>query len=304
MNFHFLSFLYKFDLLSLSPQLRIFNQSSYKTILSLFLTIIIYIVSIGFSIYLLIDYFRFDNPSVIYSKENDKKTNRTVKIKDTFLLFGLFDSYSFEPILSEAYYTSVYIKVYFNGSFESIPITLEICEFGKNINIKYKDLIDENKILEKHNSNISDYYCISSKHENLTISYLPNIGEFGFIMLVNIYNHSNYIPEDILSLVITEQNIIEHYNRNKPINNYYTLSVTPHYSSNEFTQISIYLQYIKYELDTKFILRDFKKIEAKTFFKMEYSKDYMGPYDYKDEPIGSITIYMEDFFDHYKRSYP
>ena len=74
-------------------------------------------------------------------------------------------------------------------------------------------MFNEYKILELFISNIRDYYCINSKHKNLAISYLPNIGEFYFTVSANIYKKSNYIPEDILYVIITEQNLIEHYNR-------------------------------------------------------------------------------------------
>ena len=301
---HCLSVLYALDLLSITPKLRIFNHSTYTTTFSLILSIIIILISIGFSLFLLIDFFSFENPFVVYTKENDKITNRTIKVKDTFFIFGLLDSYTFQPIMSEAFYTSVYAKIFFNGTIDITPITLEICEFGKNIDMKYKKLFEENKILEIYHSNISDYYCISSKYENLSVAYLPNIGEFSIVAIPYIYNHSKYIPENILSLFITEQDLIEHNNRDNPLNNYYALSRIPNYGSKEITSVNIDLQYIKYETDTQLFLRNYKKIDAKTFVTMEYFKDYIGEYDFKNQPMGEIKICMKDFFDHYKRSYP
>lgn len=299
-----LSFLYAFDLLSFTPQLRIFNHSTYSSTFSLILTIIIFLFSIGISLYLLIDYFRFDSPFIVYTKENDKITNRTLKLKDTFFIFGFQNYFTLEPLKSEAFYTGVYAKYFFNGTVDAkTPLTLEICEFGKNINMKYKTLFEENKILEIYNSTISDYYCISSKHENLTISYLPKIGEYSFVIMPHINSQSLYVPELIVSLIITEQDLIDHNNRNKPFNYYYALKRTPNYSSKEYTTINFNLQYIKYETDTKLFLKNYEKREAKTFVNMEYFKDYSADYDYETYPLGQISICMLDFFDNYKRSY-
>ena len=300
-----LSYLYALDLLSLTPQLRIFNQSSYKTTFSLLFTMIIILISIALSIYLLVDFFRFENPVVIYTKENDKITNRTIKLKDTFFIFGLFDYNTFTPIISEDLnYTAHYVQIIFNGS-EPITtkLTLEICEFGKNIDMKYKQLFEENKILDLYSASISDFYCISSQHENLTISNLPNIAEYLLAIVPTLNNNNSYKPENVFSLIITEQDLIEHNNRDNPLNNYYALIRTPNYNQKEFTDITISLQYIKYEADNKLILRDYEQLDAKSYVKMEYIKDNGVQYLVEAGFLGEIKIGVQDFFDHYKRSY-
>ena len=94
MNTQCLSYLYALDLLSYTPQLRIFNQSTYKTTFSLFLTIIIILISVALSIFLLTDYFKFEDQVVIYTKENDRITNRTLKLKDSFFFIWIIQLYS------------------------------------------------------------------------------------------------------------------------------------------------------------------------------------------------------------------
>ena len=45
-------------------------------------------------------------------------------------------------------------------------------ELGKNIDIKYKDLIKE---IEINVNSINEFYCISAIYENLSLSYIPGI---------------------------------------------------------------------------------------------------------------------------------
>ena len=102
------SFLYLFDLLGIVPQLRVLNYENYKTIFSSFLSIIILLISIAFSIYSFVIYLKFENPNVIYSKDNDKTTNRTILIKDTLLMFSLIDS-SFKTINDQMHCLKVFM---------------------------------------------------------------------------------------------------------------------------------------------------------------------------------------------------
>ena len=120
------SCLYAFDLLGIKPELRIFNNNSYKSVLSSFTTIIIFLICIAFSIYSIIIYCKFDNPSVIYYKDNDKITNRTLLLKDTLLMFKyiykspLKPERKFVPIIEAAH-----INIYYNGSYNSIKLNTE-----------------------------------------------------------------------------------------------------------------------------------------------------------------------------------
>ena len=101
-------YLYIFDLLGKPPQLRIFNHEKYKSSLTSILSIILFAFSIVFTIYSLIDFFKYKNPNVIYSKDNDKTTNRTILIKDTLLMFSLIDS-SFKTINDQMHCLKVFM---------------------------------------------------------------------------------------------------------------------------------------------------------------------------------------------------
>ena len=172
MSENYKKYLYIFDLLGRPAQLRIFDNDNYKSTFSSLLSIILIIFSISFGIYSIIDFLRFKNPNVVYSKNNDNYTNRSIKIKDTLLILGLIENKQFTIVdKTEAYYDAELKINYKNGSFYNIPLTIENCEFGKNLDIKYKDK------LPVEDESINKYYCFSEKDGDLPLFYDPEIGE-------------------------------------------------------------------------------------------------------------------------------
>ena len=149
------SFLYKFDLIGANPQLLIFKQKRYKSILSTFISIAIILFAIVFSIFSLFEYLRYDSPIISFTKNNDDITERTFELKDLILMFQLIDSTNsieFKTINSSiAYYQPYYLIVYNNGTIINTSLNIEHCELGKNIDFKYKDLADEKNILMGQN---------------------------------------------------------------------------------------------------------------------------------------------------------
>ena len=133
----FESIIYKIDLVGITPQLLIFKNQRYKSILSLLISIVIIITSIIFTILTLYDYFKYQKPIVIYSKDNDQETNRKINLKDSFLLFQLVDASNLTKINSSiTCYEGVYKVMYDNGTYEYINLEIENCELGRNIDIK------------------------------------------------------------------------------------------------------------------------------------------------------------------------
>ena len=155
--------LYNFDLIGPSPQLYIFNNNRYKTFFSFIISLIIIIFSVIFTIFSLVQYFKYQNPMISYTKGNDKNTNREILLKDTFLMFQLIDSTSINRIdESVAYFESTYTTIYDNGKVEWGPLKIEKCELGKNIDLKFKDFI-----IGKSNFGrpVEDFYCFSPNNE-------------------------------------------------------------------------------------------------------------------------------------------
>ena len=80
------SIIYNCDFIGLTPQLRILNETRYKSIFSSLLSIFIIIFSIAFASYSFSEYIK-QNPNVEYYKNNDYSTNKTFEISDSLLMF-------------------------------------------------------------------------------------------------------------------------------------------------------------------------------------------------------------------------
>ena len=153
-------FLYNFDLLGITPQLKIFNKNTYKTIFSSILSIGIIFLSISFFLYTLILYFHFDSPIVIYSKDNDRSTNRTFLIKDTLLLLLLVEptNSSYKSInKTDGFFESFYVINDLYGNSIMKPLHLDSCKLGINLDNKYKEFIDD---LGNNGLSINESFCV------------------------------------------------------------------------------------------------------------------------------------------------
>ena len=137
--------LFLLDFAGTSPNLRILNNNNYKSILSSIISIIIIIISIAFVIYSIIDFMN-QNPIISYYKNIDNNINKTFQISDSFLMFK-FTLYS---QCVEDDYQGKYMSHYINGERKN-DFELEKCELGKNIDLKYKNIIED---FEKDNNEI------------------------------------------------------------------------------------------------------------------------------------------------------
>ena len=295
----FKDYLYFCDLLGNPPQLRIFNEDSYKSIFSSILSIALIVVSVIFAILSLIDYLQYKNPVVVYSKNNDKETNRTILLNETLIILGLIDSNNFSRVnKSVAYFVAELRIVYNNKSTNNIPLTIENCEFGKNIDSKYM-----NSLNEINTDEINQYYCFSKKDGELPLFYDPNLGQSSIYVYSRINEESDYNGDDLMLMIINGNDIIEHEKKNYPISdNYFTMTYTS-YSAFKFTLTNYYFQFIKYESDEGLFFPSFKTHNAKAFSHMT---NMFTNYFYEGKPthIGTIMIQISKVnFDSYKRSY-
>ena len=124
--------IYKCDFIGLTPQLRILDETRYKSIFSSILSIFIIIFSIIFVSYSFSEYIK-QNPNVEYYKNNDYSTNKTFEISDSLLMFR----YDFH--CSDDFSTDHELLVNSVQQFthEAKDLSFETCELGKNINKKY-----------------------------------------------------------------------------------------------------------------------------------------------------------------------
>ena len=189
------NFLYAFDFIGASPRLFIFKNDRYKTFFTSFLSIIIILISLVFTILSLIQYFKYENPNIVYTKSSDYLTKREIFIKDTFLMFQLIESTTLNIINdSIAFFDGTYDIIYDNGKFGGGDLYIEKCEFGKNIDLKFMPILQSKLNFGRP---IETFYCMSLKSGNVFLFYNPNIG-YSFINLnIILKSNSYYIPEKI-----------------------------------------------------------------------------------------------------------
>ena len=272
----------------------------------------IILASIGFIIYSLNEYLKFKTPSIAYSKDNDRKTKRGFLLKKYILAFQLvdaIDTFYFNTInKSIAYYKADFNIYYNNGSMENTELDIENCEFGKNIDLNYKDLFKNGNT---YGRKIEEFYCLNTQDTNLSLFYDPNVG-FSLITLYVIFkNNSIYTPEKLQSLIVTENTIIDHYNKKNPISNGYFFQFTEAYNSLEFTKTNYNFRYIKYESDDGPFYRDSKSYEGISFSDMVSYRNNEERYDLNKNfenlnisIIGAIGFAInQSNFDSYKRTY-
>ena len=148
-------YLYLFDFIGINPSLRIFNYENYKTTPSFIISIIILLICISFIIFSFIEFLN-QTPDLIYYKSIDTKAEKKISLNNSFLMFKVFNFCSKENLLEAPFFSNEKIHV----------LDYEYCEIGKNIDYKYKDMIETFEKNEKQN--ISEYFCIKF-NENTTL---------------------------------------------------------------------------------------------------------------------------------------
>ena len=177
------SLLYMVDLIGISPQLLILKNKRYKSILSSSASFLIIILSLIFAIFSINEYLKFDSPSIIYVKNNDEETERSIFLNETPLMFQMVDLYIDNVGDSVASFNADYLTIYDNGTILRSWLTIENCELGNNIDSKYIDFFEKKF---KFGRKIEDFYCFSSMHGNLSLFYHPNIGQSFINLYINI----------------------------------------------------------------------------------------------------------------------
>ena len=299
------SILFSFDIIGSTPQLLIFNNSRYKSKFSSIISILVILFSFVYTIFSLIVYFKFDNPIVLYTKGNDNGTIRSFLAKDTFLLFQMMDISS-TNIINEsiAYYEASYTNIYDNGIQEYGNIKIEKCKIGKNIDSKYKDFINERA---NFGFPLESFYCISSKDGNTNFLFQPNVG-YSVINLYILYkNNSIYKPDNLQSIIVSENNFIDNNNKENPISEGFIYKLTSSFSSSENTIITYNFQYLKYDSDEGLVFKKNKNFTGISFSDMSSYRQKYSNYNNKSSDtnqIGTISFQInQSNYDYYKRTY-
>ena len=114
----------------------------------------------------------------------------------------------------------IYIHLLSNeGKYEQIKY--EQCALGKNINLKYKDLIEKFQSIE--GSHVNFYYCINYNNTNYTLyrhPSQPNNEENNVEIRVYSECEEFYLTFEL----ITQNDLIDHNKKDNPIIPYYKVN--------------------------------------------------------------------------------
>ena len=206
------------------------------------MSIIGIIAIIAFSVYSIYDFFMFNNPTIIYFKDNTLTKKMTINLNDILFMFRLNEDIS--NVLG--------IELEGNLNYENgteKQIRFEKCELGKNIDRKHEELITKfDTTSEKNHSN---YYCISKTNSNITIFNDKLEGEK--YLMISIFTvdgpfASHSYNGKYISYVI-QSDSINHFDRNNPLKKDYVIGNTEVLTDSEIIYPVIFLNYIEYETD-------------------------------------------------------
>ena len=306
------NFILQCDLLGPTPSLTIFKDNRYKSLKSAIMSIIGIIAIIAFSVYSINDFFMFNNPSIIYFKDNTIAKKITINLNDILFMFRLNEDISNDRE----------IKLDGNLIYESgkTKIRFEKCELGKNIDRKHEELITKfDTTSEKNHSN---YYCISKKDSNITIFNDKLEGE-KYIM-ISIFTFEGYPSHSYngkyISYVV-QSDSINHLDRNNPLKKGYAFGDTKVFTNSEIIYPVIFLNYIEYETDNGIFFTSneiYKGIEFsnqqdkmpknyKYFVIKDSGEEFSNVIDFNSQinVIGIIFLRINgQFIERYKRIYP
>ena len=299
------SLFFKFNVLSNPPYLRIFGNYNYKTTWSAYVSILSIIFSFAFALYSSICYFKFPDPAIYYWKNSAYGKNLSIKLNETLLMFRIGDSYQhktnkIDKIDLKAYLYEVNYNISYNDNIYNI--SLEECELGKNIDVKFKNLIKNFE--ENHfNESIKDYYCISkSDADKYFLSYDRNIGYNYLSLILHSKNESQAILQDLRLYLIIQNDIVNHTNKIEPININYAEAFSSNFDDEIFETSTFNLDYIEYESNDGII---FDSINS--YYGIRLSSEPQELYFKKKSnvsTIGSIKIQINrNTYDRFKRNY-
>jgi hypothetical protein len=179
---------------------------------------------------------------------------------------------------------SLYTAIYDNASVEHSALNVKPCIPGENMNIKYQDYLREkfNGLTQEQiqgDKNINDFYCINSDNHNISLFYYPNIGYSYIDLNIILQNQSLYTPEDISLMMVYQNNIINHDNKESPISAGISYQFLQVFSSIEYYLTNFNFQYLKYETDDGIFFNSLKYLKGMSFLDLYYYKDNQVDYD-------------------------
>ena len=289
-------FLYFLDFTGIYPNLRIFNHNNYKSKISSVISVIVIITSVTFIIYSIVDFVN-QNPEIIYYKNIDNNINKAFKISDSFQMVKFSGSDECFNDNEEPYF----IWAHYSHTNLGFPIfyDLETCELGKNIDLKFKSLIE--KFEKNTGDNISEYFCVDFNGTNIDI--FNNENDKGYLKigyLKEVKETCKVYPHFEIKIV-TENDMINHNNKSEPFIPFYNIKNIE--INNLVNRIDIFynFQYIKYDSDNGIFFQNFKSYDLISFSDLSYD---IGDNLFPEYIAICIDFNINDSnYDNYKRIY-
>jgi len=184
---------------------------------------------------------------------------------------------------------------------DSIPLLVETCEYGKNIDLKHKELFE--KFMRRERELIGQYFCINFNNKNISFFHSPNENYY-FINYIRLIVNSKQYRSELKSFslkIVTENDIIDHNRKDNPIiPSYYTDTIFT-YNISEVISLKYDYQYIKYESDTGAFLKNSKISNAIGFSGLSYSNNI----NFQNKGFLAIIAFEvnKSNYDYYKRIY-
>ena len=259
-------------------------------------SIIVIIFSVAFAIYSFLEFIN-QNPMIDYYKTNDFITNKTIEISDSFIMFQIEALDNNNEVITNLSFESDYS----NDIDLQILLIVEPCQFGKNIDLKYQKLFEDYEKREKET--ISNYFCNNFNNNNISFFHHPNDNNRNqsLLRLIIYSNESEYDIQSLTLKIVTENDIIDHNNKENPIIPYYYYDEINIYNFSYIATFKYNFQYIKYESDTGFFFKNPNIMNAIGFSELSFSNNY----NYENSGVLAIINFgiNKSNYEYYKRTY-
>ena len=123
-------------------------------------------------------------------------------------------------------------------------INYEPCELGKNLDMKYKNVVETFERVEDYNLN--DYFCLNFNNTEFTLI------DDQYEQLLELKLESKCEDFLLVFTIVTQNDLLEHNNKYNPISPFYQKQIITSYK-NLKTKLLFNYNYIKYETDNGFI---------------------------------------------------
>ena len=251
------NFILQLDLLGPTPSLTIFNNNNYKSFKSAIISILGILTIITFSLYSIIDFFKFDNPTIIYLKENSQTNNITLNLNDILFMFQI----NYNTSLNSNYKLEGLLIV--GNSYEK-EINIEKCSLSQNMDKKYKESIIE--FLSSTKQNITDYYCINDDNNFTIFNNKLKRETYIMILIKSPLFQSSSRPEngEYLRYIIRSDSI-DHFDRKQPLKLDFDTGESE-LSKSSIIYTTILLNYLEYETDNGIFFSNNEKYNGMEFY--------------------------------------